>query len=437
MAPRGSPFDPVSVLTLGEVRRFIRASHARGAVVFFGLLYVLGALFESGMVAFGRFQQGLTIEVLWSNPTGEQWWNYPGVLVIAPWGVVSLPFFPTVAMLVVGVGVGFGMTVAFLLTVRLLRPSAQGQARSKAVGALTGLTPAMISLVTLGACCSTTAAATAGVGLVADASATSVSNLLLNNWYLGVFQIVIVWTSLVAQELLLTVYGGLFGRAGVVGRANVARPLTRTWLAVAALRVALLVSGVLWALGILVAWTTTSPAQAPAVTWAGWLVQHELVGSVAVALALFPLGTLTLLERTQASRVGRLVTIAILIGAVSSLLWYPGGASGWAWSSLPGEILGTLGVRSAWGGVTSDVGSPLAVGLRWASEYLLLALVVSVAALWPARLRSVLARGVPQADGGLPVPPRLTAGPAASPDPGGDGSSVEPAPGLRSDVEGM
>ncbi len=60
----------------------------------------------------------------------------------------------------------------------------------------------MIALVTLGACCSTTAAATAGLGVIAQASGTSIDELLANNWYIGVFQILVLWIALIAQEQL-------------------------------------------------------------------------------------------------------------------------------------------------------------------------------------------------------------------------------------------
>ncbi len=216
------------------------------------------------MAGLAHFQGGYTITVFTSSGTGQGWWNYPYIYAVAPWGYLEIPFFTGISMLLVAVGVGLGMAVAVLLTLSLLRPTAAGAARSKAVGAATGLTPAMIGLVTLGACCSTTAAASAGVGLVAQASGTSVNNLLLNNWYLGAFQIVIVWSALVAQELLLTVYGGLFGLSGVNGSAGRAPPTAGglRYIAGAGLRVVLVAGGLLWALTVLAEWTTISPGSA-------------------------------------------------------------------------------------------------------------------------------------------------------------------------------
>lgn len=370
----------MEVVTLAAVRRFLRSGSFGGAIVLFGLLYLVGALFSSGMVAFGNFQGGYTVEWVVSNPTGVQPWNYPGLLVVAPWGVVTLPFFPTLAMVVVSVGVGFGMAVAALLTIRLIRPSAREQARGKAVGAVTGLTPAMISLVTLGACCSTTAAATAGVGLVADASATTVANLLLNNWYLGAFQIVIVWVSLLAQELLLTVYTGLYG--GEVPGAAPAPPPFRRWLSAGALRVALLVGGLLWMLSVLVAWTSVAPATAGPLTWSAWLLQREAVGLLAVALALFPEGTLDALAASRSDPWGRWANGVLVAASASLLLVYPAALVGAGWTGV-GNVLPTLG--------GAGVGD-LAAGLfRVVVEYGALGAVGLTAALAPSTARRWLA----------------------------------------------
>lgn len=316
-----SGFDPLSVATLRQIRTLIRNSSARGGVVFFALLYVLGSVFAGGMLVLGNIQGGYTETILWSGGPGTNPWNYPGLLIIAPWGVISLPFFATIAMLVVSVGVGYGMTVAFLLALQLVRSGNRRVAGSTSVGAVAGLTPAMISLVTLGACCSTTAAATAGVGLVAQASGTTASNLLLNNWYLGVFQIVVVWVALIAQELLLVIYAGLFGQPGGTLSASESQKVDVRFVAGALMRVALLVGGVLWSLSMVAEWTTVNPATASAGLWFQWVVQHQVVAGLAVAAAFFPTGTFRLL-RAARSRTGLALPILFLVAGLT-LLWSP------------------------------------------------------------------------------------------------------------------
>ncbi|HXQ48716.1 MAG TPA: hypothetical protein VN842_02915 [Thermoplasmata archaeon] len=383
-------FDPVGLLTLREIRTFIRRSSARGGVVFFGLLYVLGSLFLGGMVVLGDIRGGYSFFTVWGGTAGS--WNYPGLLVVAPWGVVSLPFFATFAMIVVGIGVGYGMTVAFLLAVRLVRPQ-RGRGPSTAVGALAGLTPAMISLVTLGACCSTTAAATAGVGLVAQASGTSASNLLLNNWYLGVFQIVLVWVALLAQEMLLVVYAGLFGRADGGGE-GVGDPASRRvdgrFLVGGVLRVLLLGAGVVWALAVLAEWTTINPSTAGAGYWFQWVVQHELVAGLAIAAALFPTATYAAMHRTRQG-LGWVVPGVILLAGLLLVLWVPPPLPAWGVDSLVNQILAAAGAPASWGATgTGSVGG-VALYLRWAFEYILLGGFAVAVSMAPDRAFSWLA----------------------------------------------
>jgi hypothetical protein len=347
--------------------------------VFFALLYVIGSVFVGGMLVLGNFPGGYSWTVLWNGPPGTGTWNYPGLLVVAPWGVVSLPFFATLSMLVVSVGVGLGMTVAFLLVVRLLKPKREGAAGSSSAGAVAGLTPAMISLVTLGACCSTTAAATAGVGLVAQASGTSSSNLLLNNWYLGVFQIVVVWIALLGQELLLIVYAGLFGRAETNHGSDVlVRRVDRRFVASSAVRLALLVGGVLWSLSMVAEWTSVSPSGGSIGTWFQWIVQHQVVAGLAISAALFPRGTLRGLQ-TVWTRTNLLLPLLIGI-AGATVLWSPPPFSSWGLDGLTNQVLYVLNAPAGWGTISPGPLGGVALAARWGFEYALLGgFAVSVA----------------------------------------------------------
>lgn len=391
MPPERPRFDALGFLSLAEVRRFIRTSPFRRAVGLFALLYVLGAAFSGGMVVFAHFSGGYTSEVILADPTSPQWWNYPGLLVVAPWGALNFPFLATVAMIAVGVGVGLGMTVALILTVRLVRPSTEERVRSKAVGAVTGLTPAMISLVTLGACCTTTAVATAGIGLVADVSATSVSNLLLNNWYLSVFQVVIVWVSLLAQELLLSVYGGLFGRPGAPVSSSTSHPPIAAWLGASALRTALFLAGLLWTLEVAAEWTVHPAGSAGVGLWASWVLQHGVVGLWAVAFGLFPAGSLSLLRGRGGLPAG---VRALLLGSgLSLLLWFPPTIVAAGFHGLPNELLGAA--PASWGAVSVS-GSAAVLAFRWGVEYLLLGAAAIAFAIRPRSLGERISRGVPR-----------------------------------------
>ncbi len=377
------PIDPVGLLTLRGIRTFIRDSSARGGVAFFALLYGLGAAFTSGMVLITSIPGGYTFTVFWSGGPGTFFWNYPGFLLVAPWGVVSAPFFPTLAMAVVSVGVGLGMTVAFLLAVRLLRHRRRAAGTPAATGTVAGLTPAMITLVTLGACCSTTAAASAGVGLVALATGTTTNNLLLNNWFLGVFQIVVVWVALLAQELLLVVYAGLFAKRD--GETPAPPPVAwdRRSVAALALRAALLVGGVLWSLSMVAEWTSISPWSGSPGLWFQWVVQHQLVALLAVCAALFPTGTGEAVLAIP--RAGRWALGGLLFVAGLTLVWAPPPLPAWGLDGLANQILFTVGAPSGWGTVSPGGLGGLALGLRWAFEYALLAAFALGVALVPDR----------------------------------------------------
>jgi hypothetical protein len=418
-------FDPVDLLTLHGIRTFIRDSSARGGVVFFALLYGLGAAFSSGMVLISSIPGGYTLTVLWSGGPGTSFWNYPGLLLVAPWGVVSAPFFPTLAMVFVSVGVGLGMTVAFLLAVQLVRDRRRFAGTPTATGTIAGLTPAMITLVTLGACCSTTAAASAGVGVVALVTGTTTNNLLLNNWFLGVFQIVVVWVALIAQELLLVVYTGLFTKRGANTPSVRPVPVDRRSILGGALRAALLVGGVLWSLSMLAEWTTVSPGSASAGLWFQWIVQHQLLALLAIAAALFPTGTWSAL-RVVRQRAWPLLVGALLVAGLT-VLWSPPPLSSWGLDGLVNQVLFTLHAPASWGTVSPGGLGGLALGLRWLFEYALLGGFAVAAALAPDRTFAPLRwwsagrAGATSPPAGLPSP--SVRGPSAGP---AEGRVVDP-----------
>ena len=409
-----APFEPWGFLSLREIRRFLRRSRALPAAVFFALVYALASMLWGGMLSLVPLRGGTTVTVLcgtapaqgwWAclpgSATAPGWWNYPGVLVVAPWGILSLPFFPTLSMVLVAVGVGLGMAVAAALIYRLIRPSPEEVARSKAVGAITGLTPAMISLVTLGSCCTTTAAATGGIGLIAQASGTTTANLLLNNWYLGVAQVIIVWAALLGQELLLTVYGGLLGTRGSDAGygGSVAPPLDRRWAAGATLRGALAIGGVLWSISMFAEWTTVPVFGAGAGWWFRWVVQHQLIAGLAVGAAFFPVEASELL-RSWSRGIGRAVRWGIGIAALSVLVWLPPPLPSWGLDSFGSQLAGALGAPAAWGAIPLGSVTGIALYVRWALEFLVPAGFVLGAAVAPQRVfRPLLATVARRAPG--------------------------------------
>jgi len=382
------------MLSLRGVRSYLRRSHATGLAVFIAVAYALASMLLGGMLVLAQYSGGYSILILWGNRLGLQNWNYPGLLIEAPWGFVDLPFFATLSMVLVSAGVGLGMAVAVVLGYRLLRDRKATAGRPAAAGTIAGLTPAMIALVTLGACCSTTAAATAGVGLVAAATGSSTSNLLLNNWLLGVFQIVVVYVALIAQELLLRVYGTLFAGndPGFSDHPAPARPVDLHAVATTALRVTLLAAGVTWALAAVADWTTVDPFAASAALWFNWVVEHFLVSGIAILAGLTP----RTLERWSAgiagTSAGRAVRGALFVGAWTLAVWVPAPLAAAGIEGFGNELLGALGAPAAYGAVAPAFPWGGALLLRWGFQYMLLAGFAGAVALAPVRSLTWLAR---------------------------------------------
>jgi hypothetical protein len=374
------------LLTLREIRRYVARSRAIAMSAFIAVVYTLVSMLEGGMLLLQHVNVGgrTTVTLIFASGIGFQSWNYPGLLIVAPWGIVSLPFFGTISMALVAIGVGLGMSSAVMLGVALARGrSARAAAGPTSVGSLAGLTPAMVGLLALGACCSTTAAATAGVGVIAQLGGTTTTNLLVNSWYLGVFQIAVVWVALIAQEMLLRVYGGWFDPTVFREGAPLPRWDRRALLG-GLVRSALLVGGVLWSLAVFVDWTTISPAAASAGQWADWVVLHFLVSALALAAALFP-GELVR-RLAPARRTWGVTATRILAGTAGVLLavGVPPPLSGTGMEGLVNEVLGAAGLPASWGAVAAPVAPGLALAFRWGMQFLLLGLFALGVALRPA-----------------------------------------------------
>jgi hypothetical protein len=437
VSPYPSRFDLAAALRLEQVRSLLRRSHTLGLAVLLGVAYALGSLLFGGMLALYPEHGPSTIEILLGGSAGS--WSYPALLVVAPWGVLALPFFATFAMVVVAVGVGLGMAVAVVLVYRLIRPTVEEAARTKSIGIATGLTPAMISLVTIGSCCTTTAAATGGIGLLAQASGTSTSNLIVNNWYLGLAQMVIVWVALLGQELLLTVYGGLLGLSG--GRP--ARPqgamprVDRRWAAGATLRALLAIGGLLWSLSMFAEWTTHPPGAAGAGWWFRWIVQHQLVAGVAVGAAFFP-EPFARGFRALRGRAGTATRAVLGAAALSLLVWLPAPLVRSGLDSLTGQVLGALALPVAWGAIPLGPVTGVALIVRWGLEFVvpagfLLAAVVAPERAFAPLLATTLRPSVPGtaisgASGDNVPPPVGAAGNRPSAGSGLSGSGPSPEP---------
>ena len=217
----------VGLLTLRRTRAVLRSRRGRALAVSIAAIYGFIALLAGYMLQIvPTGASGTTVRVL-TNSYSPAWWNYPAILVVTPGGVVVLPFLSTISMVLVSIGVGVGMGAGILLASQFFRTWKLARAGRGLASPLAGLTPAMVALLTLGACCSTSAAAAGSIGAIAEVSGTSYDQILLNSWILNVFQVVVLAIALVAQEYLIGVFSNL-AKPGAQPRSNAPEQAARS-----------------------------------------------------------------------------------------------------------------------------------------------------------------------------------------------------------------
>jgi hypothetical protein len=390
------PLDVWSLLTLRGTRWLLSSVRYRALVGLIGLAYALGAMVFGGMLYIppAPLRMGWFFYVYPSGPGPS--WTYPAILAGSPYFQVDLPIVSGILMTLTAAGVGLGMSLGVLLGIRLLRRRKDGLLGPTAVGSAAGFTPAMIALVTLGACCSTTAAATAGIGLAAQSSGVSPAAALANAWYLGVFQMVVVYVALIAQEQLLRVYRLLLGGPTLgptTPGAGTATPFPAGWrgLGSAILRVALVVAGLTWSLSMFADWFTTPPVRASASAWLGWTLQHQVPGILAVLVALFPAGTLAFWAGLAKGRAALAIRGVLVASGLALLTWVPAPLSRAGAAALGNELLGFWRFPASWGAIAPPALGVVGLSLRWAFQFALLgALTVAMGVAPEATLRPLL-----------------------------------------------
>jgi hypothetical protein len=392
--PRGS-LPAWSLLTLYRTRSMLAALRYRVLVGGIALGYALMAMVVGGMVYVPAhpLHTGWFFYVYPSGPGAS--WTYPAILAGGPTFEIFLPFVSAILMTLSAAGVGLGMALAVRLGARLIRQRTSGLVGPTSVGSVAGLTPAMIAFLTLGACCSTTAAATAGIGLAAQSTGTNTAAVLANAWYLGLFQVVVIYVALLAQEQLLGVYGFLLGppsEVSVPTRTGNDRPgrLDGRVAARAVLRIALLGAGLTWSLAMLTGWFASPPGRASEWAWFGWVFQHEVPGILAVLVALFPAGVLAFWSSSRRAPSRLAVRGLLLTAGIALLTWMPAPvarAGAVAWGN---EVLGLLGGPASWGAVAPPGFGPIDLSLRWAFQFLMLGVLAVALGVAPESTMRVL-----------------------------------------------
>lgn len=405
-----------SLLALRRTRSLVGTRRAVVLAIAIGLVYVVISLLAGAMLELGPTGQSTTTATVLAYPV-SQWWNYPALLVIGPWGVLALPFLATISMAIVAVGVGLGMGAGVVLAIRVLRRRREIPAGAGAAGSLAGLTPAMLALLTLGACCSTSAAAAAGIGAIAQSAGSSYYAVLYNSWYLNVFQVVVLGVALLAQEQLVAVYGDLVGlseRASAIPAPPPETPWTR--LPIAVLRAFLIAGGTLWSLAWLLS-LASPPAGAPPVAFAvvGFL-EHPFVGLTAVGVGLAPGLVLSGARRASVRAAGPVLRGLLFLAGLAVAVGVPPYLTEWGLGGLGNQLLGVAGVAATGGGIPPTPGVATSILIAWSLAYAGIGLFAMALALRPGRVLSLLAvepRPGRTISAGLGEP--LVSGPGADP----------------------
>jgi hypothetical protein len=403
--------------TLHRSLQLVRTREGRLLAATAAGLYLFAALLVGKMLVFGPTgSTGVTTIYLAS---GQPWWLFPMYVVLAPNAVLELPVFAVTAMILVSAGIGVGMGVAGVLALRLLRWRRQPLASPTALGSVAGLTPALIALLTLGACCSTTAAATAGIGVVANATGTTTDTLLVNTWFLSIFQLAVLWVALVAQERLIVVYSALLDPTRTLEPAEPLPRPDRRSIAMGGARVLLLAAAITWSLSMLASWAVVGPSTSSGAQWADWVLLVQVPALAAGVVAISPAAVL----RAGSARWMRwgnpLVRCVLIVSGAVLLVGVPAPLASGAFHGFGNELLGGLGVPASHGGVVVPGFSASALAARWGLQMVPLGALTLGLGLFPSRVaRTFTFRGIHPAASGAPTVP------AAAPAPDWPGAST-------------
>jgi len=407
-----------SLVALRETRQALAPRRYRLLVAATAIIYAIVAMLVGGMlyIASSPFDLHWFFYVYPKGPGPP--WSYPAIIAGGPYFFLDLPLLSGILMTLVSAGIGLGMALGIVLGARLLHRRRSRQFGPATLGTAAGLTPAMIALVTLGACCSTTAAATAGIGIVARSSGTSPAVALANAWYLGVFQLVVVYVALLAQEQLLRIYRfAVEPHSSSEPPAPIARGasrIDRTSIVGGVLRVVLVVVGLTWLLSVLTLGFDTAGARPPPLVEIGGVLQRVGPGLLAVVAGLFPERLVALGAGTRRKALSASLRSLMVVLGASLVAWIPPPWSGPGFCGLANELLGFAGFPSGWGAVTPPAIGLVALVLRWSLQFLLLGLFTVVVGLSPEAATKRLLGASSRPDRGEVAPTTTSTSPTPS-----------------------
>ncbi len=269
---RGSPFW--RGITLPRLRAMTRRGRYRGIWAASAVGYILVSMLIGGMlviVTAGSNVQTVVYILTDPNQVGSLYLT-PVLFVITPHVALVMPFWPVVVMVLLALGVGLALaaTAAVLVMSR----------RTGAAFAPAGMTPVVTGWGLLGACCCLACAGpTAAVGVVGVLVGSSPSELISQSWPLALFQILIMGVCLLHLERQME---------GPSERM-VLRPASRPRVGGAILlRLGLVIAAITWIFAFFLEAAATPASEINGALVYHWVVEHWVLGGVALAMALAP-----------------------------------------------------------------------------------------------------------------------------------------------------
>ncbi len=357
--PTSSP-SSFFLFRLQSIRGLLRTRRARLLATLISVAYAITSAFVGLMIQVFPTGSSFSIQVV-AVPRSPDRWDYPALIVTSSNWVLSLPLVPTARMILVSIGVGLAMGACLVLIGARLRERRDGAA---AEGAGAGMAPAVAGLATLGACCCTACTASLSIGVVASVSGADIHTLVRNNWYLDVFQLLVVGLSLLALE------------RGLRSADKQCYPAThlnaRLWVG-AVVRMALLIAGITWLMAMLVEWSIASPLSASPAEWYHWILEHQLLALIAIFAALFPGDAIDMMTRAWCSKTGGFFRAALLLAGFTWGVWVPPTLADLGLGGFLNEFFGLLGLPASWGAIPIDAGMGAPLAFHWVFQHLFLA----------------------------------------------------------------
>jgi hypothetical protein len=349
------------VLFLRNSRSIVSSLQGKLLWLSFSILFGLVSMILGGMLAIVP----ISVVRIYVAYSGIPRWDYPMLWIDFHRLVMVFPFLPTILMILISAGVGLGSAVALMLAIG---------SRSKYKASTIGSVPLITGFATAGACCCTSCLSTAGIAVIAAVSSVPTWEILMNDWYLGLFQLSIVFLSLLVLERELE---------RNKETCNVTYSKKKMTLSVI-LKISLLIAGITWSLAMLVEWGEISPLSASLPTWYHWIFEHQLLSSFAILSAFFPSKMYSIIRSRSLGAI--LLRVGLVLSALTWGFWVPEQLTNIGLGGFLNELFGYINLPLSLGAVPPDSSLGIPLLFHWIFQHELLSIFALSASLIPRKV---------------------------------------------------